>query len=482
MIKQLIHRPNCQEAECILQYVENALDGKNTKTPELEYHLHQRLFDQFQRLLDSEEKMSISAKELLDIVSLLSNFDIGMTHISNQLTDFSSDMAVVSESNLAIVEQTTAQMNEVNEVVSSTSHTLASLASGSKSLAAKNDESINLLQELHSLKDSVIHDNEIMIEKIQHLTNLATEVENVVNSVKGIAEKTNLLALNAAIEAARAGESGRGFAVVAQEIRNLADDTNQNLNGMMQFVNSIRVAAEESKISLSNTNESSSQMSTKIEEVSDTVSENVGMLNNVMEDINSINESMQGIQTATVEINNAMESSSQDAEKLAIMTHGIKENAQKSVEFAGQISKIDNRISEMVGEMFDSLEGGNYTITKEEILETLSKAVTAHIKWVEVLKNSVDEMSIYPLQTNPKKCAFGHFYNAIHINYTEILGEWEQIDEIHHRFHQIGDKVIEAIKKNQKAGAMDLYHEAEMLSKEIINLMEVISSKLSLME
>lgn len=478
MIKKQKHKPSCQEAECILQYVEDYLGGKQTNAPKLEYHLHQRLFDQFQRLLDSEEKMSLSAKELLDIVSALSNFDVGMTHIANQLTEFASEMAVVSESNLAIVEETTAQMNEVNEVVSSTSRTLDSLSSESKMLTKKNDESVDLLQELHSLKDSVVQDNEIMSEKIQHLLNLATEVENVVNSVKSIADKTNLLALNAAIEAARAGEAGRGFAVVAEEIRNLADDTKQNLNGMMQFVSSIRSAAEESKISLRNTMESSSQMSTKIEEVSDTVSKNVGMLNIVMEDIDSINNSMQGIQVATDEINHAMEASSHDAEKLSSMTLSIHEDAKKSVEFAGQISSIDNRLSEMMSAMFDSLAGGTHDITKDEILDSLSKAVNAHLKWVEVLKTSIDEMNIYPLQTNPKKCAFGHFYNAIHINYPEVFEDWEQIGELHHRFHHIGDKVIDAIKKDKKAEAMDLYLEADKLSKEIVKLMETVMNKL----
>jgi len=450
--------------------------------PEIKYHLHKRVLNQFQRLLDSEAKMSVSAKELLDIVSSLSSFDVGMTHISNQLTDFASEMATVSESNLAIVEQTTATMNEVNNAVTSTSQTLNSLSSQSKTLANKNDESMNLLRELQAFKDNVIHDNEIMIEKIQHLVDLAAEVENIVNSVQDIAEKTNLLSLNAAIEATRAGENGRGFAVVAQEIRKLADDTKENLNGMMRFVSSIKIAAEESKRSLNNTIKSSSQMSEKIEAVSNTVSENVGMLNIVIEDVDIINKSMQGIKIATDEINQAMEVSSRDAEKLSIMTQSIHKDALKSVEFAGQISQIDNRLSDMLNVMFQSLEGGAHAITNKEILEALSKAVNAHIKWIEVLKTSVDEMRIYPLQTNSKKCAFRHFYNAISINYTEIIDDWERVGKVHHEFHLMGDKVMEAIRNKQKAQAQDLYNKAEVLSKEIIHLMENITGKLSKLE
>ena len=467
----------CEEAVCILKYVEDSIAGKNVSNPNVKYPIHVQVLAQFEKLLKNEEKMSKGAKEVLDIASSLSSFDVGMSYISNQLMDFAEEMSSLSESNLAIVEEATASMNQVSESIDVTSETLNHVAEESHLLAKKNDESINLLQEVQSLKENVIQDTGVMSKKIEQLVDLSSEVEKIVDSVEAIAGQTNLLALNAAIEAARAGEYGRGFAVVAEEVRKLADDTKRNLDGMRDFVNRIQAAAEDGRESMDRTMDSTGQMSQKIEVVSDTVGENVAMLKSVIDDVAEIHKSMQGIKAAAGEINQAMESSSKDAEKLSQMTQSIHQEAVQSVEFARQMAEIDDKLSSIAGDMFAALEGGKHAISSEEIQSTIKKAKASHAEWIRNLDKIVSEMHALPIQTNAKKCAFGHFYHNIQLSHPAIIEEWQKIGSIHQSFHNMGDKVIDAVKKKDKEKAQALFEEAVGLSSQMLELLDSVEGK-----
>ncbi len=467
----------CEEAVCILSYVDKMINGEEVSVPGADYPIHKTMLEYFNKLLANEKQMSGAAKKMLGITASLSNFDVNMSHISYKLIDFSKDMAEVSESNLAIVEETTASMNEVNDTISHTAETLNQLSNSSEVLLTRNNESLSQIEEVNTLKNNVMEDANIMREQIRQLVEMAERVNDIVNDVKAIADQTNLLALNASIEAARAGEHGKGFAVVAQEIRKLADSTKVSLDGMNSFVKNIHEAAKAGRDSMDNTLNSTSEMSDKLDVITDTIKENVDMLNVTIEDVRIINESMDGIRSATVDINKAMESSSSDAEKLAVMTQVINSDAVTSSEYAKQISKIDDELSSIVREMMQGLKGGKNAISNKEFLHNVRSAKEAHMNWVKNLKRIVDEMKEYPIQTNSNKCAFGHFYHSIGITHPSIEEDWKRIDGIHDELHSTGERVLQAVNSNNSSMARDLYMAAEGMSREVVALLDKIIVK-----
>lgn len=470
---------SCSEMKCVVKYVEDAINGKDTDCPQSDYPLHNILIGQFNKLLQNEKRMSDGARKILEIVTSISSFDVGMSYISDQLLHFAKELAELSESNLAIVEETTASMNEVNSNIDSTAATLSRLSEESSLLAEKNNESKSILAEVSELKENVIQDTHDMNEKINQLASLTDEVGKIVVSVQGIANQTNLLALNAAIEAARAGEHGKGFAVVADEVRTLADDTKKNLSGMQKFVTEIHKAADEGKTSMEHTLFSTAQMDKKLDLVSATVGNNIDMLEGVVLSVEDIHKSMQQIKYAADDITNAMENSSRNAETLTKMTQNLHQDADESVIFAKSISSIDDSLSAVASELYDGLRDGKHAVTNEELHNIIIKAKTAHKAWVDKLKDMADNMKLAPLQTNAGKCEFGHLYHALKVDHPSIADDWLKIAPIHSRLHLLGDEVIENIRAGNENSANQKFTEAFHLSEQIISLLTEVDGRIT---
>lgn len=468
----------------IMDYVQKKLSGKDCTKPDLKNRESRKLLDYVEVIIENELRVYGTAKELNRISAEISNYDVELGFISKRIARLSGELSDLSESNLAVVEQTNATMNQVNDNIISATDTLQFLADESAELTEKNSESVELLNEVAQLKESVLADTHDMSDRIDNLVKLVRGVEEIVASVGNIANQTNLLALNASIEAARAGEQGRGFAVVADEVRELADDTKSQLKEMKDFVDRIYEASTAGQDSTRRTVESTEKMSEMIDSVAVTVNENIGLLSKVVDSVNDVNDDMQQIRVATEEVNKAMEQCSSDAQRVSELSFVVSEVAEESKDYAGKMENIDDRFSACIGKIYLGLNSGLSMLSNDELITVFENAKKAHMDWLAKLDNMVNDMMILPLQINSQKCAFGHFYGVIgmnSVNNSVIVNEWNKIGDVHKKFHSLGAKVISAIERDNSSEAQKYKSEAENLSKTMLDSFDLLISEVNKM-
>ncbi|MGN0483218.1 MAG: methyl-accepting chemotaxis protein [Lachnospiraceae bacterium] len=422
--------------------------------------------------------ITVITQDLLGITSQLSEFDVEMNQISEKQQADAGKMTELSESNLAIVQETTATMTQVSETMQITISRVKELQTTSENLEKSNEVSQTLLQNAMKLKENVISDSNIMSDKVQQLVELMNEIESVVKSVHDIADQTNLLALNAAIEAARAGEAGKGFAVVADEIRQLSDDTKKNLAGLNSFMEKIYEAAKEGQEGVDRAVNSTNEMGEVLDQVAQNVGENINGLNVVTDEISSMVGEIQAIGESSEQISQAMNASTEDAQSLSEVAKNVSEESLRVSTMAHKIGQIDNQISGSLEKLFGIINASSIAMTDEELLEVVQKAKASHKAWLEKVKNMADTMEIQPLQTDSRKCAFGHFYQALKIHNPILSSDWQSIEKKHHDFHDVGKKLIRAIENNDSSAAMSAYQEAENLSRGMMAILDKVEQEI----
>lgn len=161
---------------------------------------------------------------------------------------------VVNSSIIRVGEEVDHQLQAINRTLSTVeqiSDGIQHVAKDSDAAAAISEQAVGAAdQGSGTVRSAVEQMNKIektvreSAEAVQRLGERSKEIDQIVQTIEGIADQTNLLALNAAIEAARAGEHGQGFSVVAEEVRKLAGSSQTATHQIAALIQDIQAETD----------------------------------------------------------------------------------------------------------------------------------------------------------------------------------------------------------------------------------------------
>lgn len=185
------------------------------------------------------------------------------------------------------------------------------------------------IQGMRIIRDQV----ESVAETVTKLGDQSASIEQIISTVKDLADQSNLLAVNASIEAARAGEMGKGFSVVAHEIKSLADQSRQatlQIGDVLQDIHKWISAVVMSMKQVNTAVEAGIGQSSKTEEA-------IAVLNQSVE--------ISSREAAFIETSSSQQSISMD--QLATAMVSIEEAMKQNLHGVGQLEDAAGKLADL---------------------------------------------------------------------------------------------------------------------------------------
>lgn len=255
---------------------------------------------------------------------------------SEQVAERASQQGDAASSMAASVEEMAVSIDQVKENATE-AHNISQTAGEISEEGASVIH--NAASEMRKISQAVQASSQI----VEDLGHQSDQITSIVNTIKEIADQTNLLALNAAIEAARAGEQGRGFAVVADEVRKLAERTGNSTKEIGEMVAKIQ----------NGTRSAVSSMQDGVRQVSN----GVELANQAGDSINRIRD---GALRVTVVVNGISDSISEQsmasneiAQKLEVIAQMSEESAaavRQTADAARQLQALSSSLRQTVAQ------------------------------------------------------------------------------------------------------------------------------------
>lgn len=306
--------------------------------------------DEVGKLLDALNTMSSQLKETFHEMNQgivnLSDESSQLAIISNELGKEAENTSGNSNSVSVAVEEMTTNLTAVAAAMEESAINTTMVAAATEEMSATITEVSTNADRAKTISAGAVDQAENASNSMATLGKAAKEINQVTETITEISEQTNLLALNATIEAARAGEAGKGFAVVANEIKELA---RQTADATMNIKKKIEDVQQTTDITVG-----------QIEDVAKVISE-VNDLVNVMatgveeqaiataEITTNINQASGGIQ----EVNENVNQITAVAQSITMDITGVSTSATTIADRSGSVRQTSSELADLATKLKD---------------------------------------------------------------------------------------------------------------------------------
>jgi len=284
--------------------------------------MQQTLRTMINDIMQGADKMSSASLQLLK-----SSEEI--TARSRHQNESASSMAAAVEEMTVSIAHVAENASEANEI----SHQANKQAQEGVLITQKAGQEMNKIADTVQSSSTVIGELEIQ----------SGEISTIVQTIREIADQTNLLALNAAIEAARAGEQGRGFAVVADEVRKLAERTSLATTEISGMINKIQTGTRDAVVSMQSSMGQANQGVELATQAGDAIKDISIGAQRVMTVVTNISDAIREQSTVSTDIAKNIEQIARMAEESSIAVENSAAAAKRLQELSSSLQESVSR-------------------------------------------------------------------------------------------------------------------------------------------
>lgn len=323
---------------------------------------------EFKQLADSFNMMAEANKQLISRM----NDSIGILHASTAELDSSTKQTAVSITDTTITAQEIAramvsQSSDTEAIVDkfmNVGDKIEHVNEVSQSVKQQADEIKDVFRNNQATIDALIAVNDRNEAEVRNISDITVQlaesssgIQQITETIAGIAKQTKLLALNASIEASRAGDQGRGFAVVAAEIGSLAQQTTAQSDVIHQIVmqtiehveqnnrsvQAIEAIAEQHKQSVGDTQEIFRFATEKMNTILNQIQDIAGQIASIERDKDDVLGSAQSLSASGEEVSASVEEVSATMQEQAAKTEMLADMVRTIDDLSKQLAEESSR-------------------------------------------------------------------------------------------------------------------------------------------